>query len=225
MVTIKMLEIYNWGSPNSCASSTDMLNTYWWYLFLLFYRRRDVERDNFVLNETPLSGSNGFDFILDTVIDQLRALAQDLVWWCQSIWPLQQFACLILRAGRLTACCLFGVLPCFFSIDLLMISMSNPPPCTPPANRTESGGKGFDALRQSLASLSVGPGISASEALLIVPSSMSAEPLHISLSSGVFERSTNDTGNQFDIGLYANIEVHVWQIVMPYTSWLMSSDG
>eukprot|EP01084_Bolivina_argentea_P196028 336131_1 len=109
--------------------------------------RRDVERDTFVLNETPLCGSNGFDFILDTAIDQLRALAQGLAWWCESSWPLQQFACLILRA----------------------------------ANRTESGGKGFDALRQSLASLSIRSGIRASEALLIVPSSIAAGPLRFSL--------------------------------------------
>ncbi len=78
-----------------------------------------------MLNETPLSGSNGFGFILNTVIDQLHVLAQDLVWWYESIWPLQQFACLILRAGRLTAYYLFGVL--LFSIVLSMMSMSMPP--------------------------------------------------------------------------------------------------
>ncbi len=111
--------------PHNLASSTVILSMFRDFVFRLFYRRRDVERDNFLLNETPLRGSNGFDFILDTVIDQLHALAQDLAWWCESNWPLQQFAYLILRAGRLTACCLFGVL-LLLSIALLMIPVSTP---------------------------------------------------------------------------------------------------
>ncbi len=77
-------------------------------------------------------------------------------------------------------------------------------------------------MRQSLASLSVGPGISASEAILIVPSSTAAEPLRISLSSGVF-KGTNGTRNQFDIGLSANIEVPLLCLIPPVC--LMSSDG
>ncbi len=49
-------------------------------------------------------------------------------------------------------------------------------------------------------------GVRVSEALLIVPSSKAAEPLRISLSSGVF-KGANGTKAQFDVGLCANIEV------------------